>query len=882
MARLANHPLTEQIEILQTEIAALRLANEALEQRMLAEVEHTDAMLSEVEQQRNALRIANKTEQHLSSFVQRVMDSAGSLLIVLTPDGHVRMSNQRCEDALGIDASQLAGTVLDELLPADERAALDAQLPALPWPVQSSLFEWISHQGSYNAEHRLRTRDGSYRRYLLEATVLHSPQGKQEGAVISATDITELKRHESRLRRSEALLKEAQQHARMGSWELDLTHKELSWSDEAYRIFELDKKSHPHPYRDFFAAIHPEDRRRVDRAFADSLRRSRPLDVVHRLLLAGDQVKWVHQRGSHHYAESGRPLRSVGTVQDVTERHLAEQQLRIAATAFESQEGMVITDADNVILRVNRSFTEITGYGAAEAVGQTPRLLNSGRHDAAYYAAMWQSIRDRGLWQGEIWNRRKSGDIYPEWLTITAVKDDAGTVTHYVGTMTDITLRKTAEDEIRSLAFYDPLTRLPNRRLLMDRLQQALATSARSGREGALLFIDLDNFKTLNDTLGHDTGDILLQQVAKRLEASVREGDTVARLGGDEFVVMLEDLSENHKEAATQTEGVGEKILVTLNLPYRLASHEHHSTPSIGATLFSGHQNSIEELLKQADLAMYQSKTAGRNALRFFDPDMQAVVSTRAAIESDLRKALVEQQFEIYFQVQVDSSGRATGAEALVRWRHPERGLVSPAEFIPLAEETGLIVLLGHWVLESACIQLAAWAKRPETAHLSLAVNVSARQFRLPNLVEQVLALMAGTAAPPGRLKLELTESMLAVNVEDIIIKMRALRDHGVSFSLDDFGTGFSSLSYLKRLPLDQLKIDQSFVRDVFTDVDDGAIVQAIIALSQTLGLSVIAEGVETEEQRDFLERLGCRAYQGYLFGKPLPLDAFEVLLTRF
>jgi diguanylate cyclase (GGDEF)-like protein/PAS domain S-box-containing protein len=874
-------PVDQSVEILQAEITALRLANQALGKQLLAEAKHTDAMLSEGELQRNALREANNTQQHLSSFIQRVMDSAGSLLIVLAPDGRVRMSNQRCEEALGIKSQQLAGTVLDDLLPADERSALAAQLPALPWQIHSPLFEWINHQDNYSAEHHLLSGDGSYRSYLLEAAALYSPQGKPEGAVVNATDITGLKDQEARLRRSESLLKEAQRYALMGSWELDLARKKLSWSDEAYHIFEIDTTATSDPYHDFFSAIHPEDRARVDQAFATSLRRHKSLDVVHRLLITGQHLKWVHQRGIHQYAENGRPLRSVGTVQDITERYLTEQQQRIAATAFESQEGMVITAADMTILRVNRSFSEITGYSAAEVVGHTPRLLNSGRHDAHYYAAMWACINETGAWQGEIWNRRKNGEIYPERLTITAVKDDAGAVTHYVGTMTDITLRKVAEDEIRNLAFYDPLTRLPNRRLLMDRLQHAIATSARTGRDGALLFIDLDNFKSLNDTLGHDKGDLLLQQVAQRLTNCVRESDTVARLGGDEFVVMLEDLSEKHQEAAAQTEIVGEKILASLNASYLLAGHDHHSTPSIGATQFSGHQNSVEDLLKQADLAMYQAKSAGRNALRFFDPEMQSVISQRVSLEADLRQGVHNNEFVIFYQPQVNDEGALTGAEALIRWQHPERGLVPPNEFIPLAEENGLIVPLGRWVLDAACAQLAAWARQQHTDQLSLAVNVSARQFRHPDFVDQVLEILARHNTNPQRLKLELTESMLVVNVEEIITKMSALKAHGVSFSLDDFGTGFSSLSYLKRLPLDQLKIDRSFVRDMLTETDGGAIVQAIIALGQTMGLSVIAEGVETEAQRNFLDRLGCHNFQGYLFGQPLPLGDFERLASR-
>ncbi|MFZ2853455.1 MAG: EAL domain-containing protein, partial [Rhodocyclaceae bacterium] len=572
----------------------------------------------------------------------------------------------------------------------------------------------------------------------------------------------------------------------------------------------------------------------------------------------------------------GEVLNYVGVFSDITERKRIESDLRIAATAFEAQEGMFVTDAKGVILRVNLGFSEITGYTAEEAVGKTPNLLRSGRHDASFYAAMRQSVEQTGAWQGEIWNRRKNGEIFPEWLTITAVKDGEGKVTHHVSTLTDITQRKATENEIKHLAFYDPLTRLPNRRLLLDRLQHALSSSARNERAGALLFIDLDNFKTLNDTLGHDKGDLLLQGVAERLLASVRDGDTVARLGGDEFVVMLEGLSAEEEEAAAQTETIGEKILAALNQTYDLAGHEYHSSPSIGITLFSGHESSIEELLKRADLAMYQSKAAGRNTMHFFDPEMQSIVNTRAVLETDLREAVRDKQFVLYYQPQVDGSGKPTGAEALVRWQHPTRGLVLPTEFIPLAEETGLILPLGHWVLETACHQLAAWAHDPATAPLCISFNVSAAQYRQTDFVAQVLKVLADTDANPQRLKLELTESLLLDNVEDMITKMSALKAHGVSFSLDDFGTGYSSLSYLKRLPIDQLKIDQSFVHDLLSNPNDAMIARTIVALAESLGLSVIAEGVETEAQRNCLAAQGCCNYQGYFFGRPAPAETLR------
>jgi len=561
------------------------------------------------------------------------------------------------------------------------------------------------------------------------------------------------------------------------------------------------------------------------------------------------------------------------TLTDVTERSLAEVELRIAAAAFESQEGIFVADAKRVILRINGAFSAITGFTDKEAVGQTTRLLKSDRHDEAFSARMWEAVNRTGAWRGEIWNPQKNGEVSPRWLTLTAVKGSDGSITHYVGTLVDITQRKADEAQIENLAFYDPLTQLPNRRLLMDRLQQALVISARSQQLGAVFFIDLDDFKTLNDTQGHDVGDQLLLQVGRRLRAAVRASDTVARLGGDEFVVMLELLSRSSREAATRAEVVGEKILAALAPSYVLAGHEYHSTGSVGGTLFSEDPETVDDLLKRADLALYQAKAAGRNTLRFFDPGMQVVANARAVLEAELRYGLQEGQFVLHYQPQVDGEGRVTGAEALVRWQHPSRGLVSPAEFIPLAEKTGLIEALGHWVLESVCAQLLAWRARAETADLTLAMNVSAREFRHPEFVARALAVIDRTGVDPQKLMLEFTESTLPDDLEETIAKMTAMKAHGERFSLDDFGTGYSSLSYLKHLPLDQLKIDQSFVRDVLIGPNDAAFAKTIIALGQNLGLAVIAEGVETVEQRDFLAHQGCCAFQGYLFGRPGPVE---------
>jgi diguanylate cyclase (GGDEF)-like protein/PAS domain S-box-containing protein len=653
----------------------------------------------------------------------------------------------------------------------------------------------------------------------------------------------------------------------------------------------------------------------------------------------------------------------------------AEHELRIAAAAFESQEGIIVTDADNNILRVNQSFIKLTGYSADEIIGKPPSILKSGQQDSEFYAAMWASITRDKFWQGEIWNKRKNGVICPDWLCITAITNPEGEITNYVGTFTDISQRKTDEERIKNLAYYDPLTKLPNRTLLFDRLSLALNFSHRNKTYGALMFLDLDNFKTLNDTLGHDRGDQLLIEVGRRLQSCVRDVDTVARLGGDEFVIMLEFLDEQEFEAARQAHAVAEKIRSNLAKFYLLDSNadragsldnrsvrcstssvhgvvpvatlpasrdeenagdcreqsrppslavgrsdsrpdatlapslavgrsgslpdatlppslavdnkpqsyvEHYSTASIGFVLFLGHETSSEELLKRADVAMYQAKQAGRNTIRAFVPEMQEALNLRASLETDLRNALDRNELSLHYQVQVNTLGHPVGAEALIRWTQAERGVLSPADFIPLAEDTGLILPIGHWILKQGCQTLVDWAQYPETRKLKLAVNVSSRQLSQPDFVEQLCAMLAETGANPALLKLEITESVVLDNVEDTIAKMQAIRNLGITFSMDDFGTGYSSLSYLQKLPLEQLKIDQSFVKNMVFNNHDSAIIRTILALGKNLGINVIAEGVETEAQRELLASYGCPKFQGYLFGQPVPANIFkQSLLAR-
>ena len=608
---------------------------------------------------------------------------------------------------------------------------------------------------------------------------------------------------------------------------------------------------------------------------------------------------WLDKNGQRHLLEWTNTLLldaagkmefmvSVGT--DITERDRVEKKLRESEAKYRSvieatPVPLALNDAQGNITYLNKAFIETLGY----TIDDIPTLEDW--WPRAYPDAQYRQ------WVATNWARnleeakRTHEDFVPIELNISCkdsrMRTFIGSATAlteaFAGThmviLYEITSRKEAEEKIRHLAYFDPLTQLPNRRLLQDRLNHALAYSARSKRRGALLFIDLDDFKALNDTLGHGIGDLLLEQMAQRLTPCVREGDTVARFGGDEFVVMLEGLSENIQEAAAKSQEIGEKILATLNQTYQLGSYKSRSTASIGITLFNDHEQPMDELMKQADLAMYQSKKAGRNTLRFFDPQMQSAVNTRVNLEGELRQAIELRQFQLHYQIQVDNSLRPVGAEALIRWNHPERGIVAPAQFIPLAEDTGLILPIGHWVLETACAQIKAWQNNARTRGLTLAVNVSAKQFRQLDFVVQVRSAVERHRIEPMQLKLELTESLLLENIEDTITTMNALNDIGVLFSLDDFGTGYSSLQYLKKLPLDQLKIDQSFISDIATNANDETIVHTIIAMARSLKLDVIAEGVETEEQRNMLLKHDCHHYQGYLFGRPLPADQFEASL---
>jgi diguanylate cyclase (GGDEF)-like protein/PAS domain S-box-containing protein len=704
----------------------------------------------------------------------------------------------------------------------------------------------------------------------------------REGLAVYFTDISERKRLEYLERQAAERFMVVAKATTDVIWDLDLATGRLWWSESIQSVFGYSPDEFADGMQAWANRIHPDERGRVVDGLYAAMETQESWREEYRFLRKDGLYADVRDHAVFIRDSGGAIVHVIGAMVDITEHKRAEAgrlqteaRIRLQASLLDkAHDAISVTGGDARITYWNRGAERLFGWTAEEVTGKTKAELFIVGQEAVPVG--YRTVLEKGDWSGEITKQRKDGGTVTVESHLTLVRGDDGRPQSVLEIETDITQRKEAEQEIVSLAFFDPLTRLPNRRLLLDRLRHALATCRRIGRSGALLFLDLDNFKSLNDTLGHDKGDLLLQQVAQRLTARVpRASDTVARQGGDEFVIVLEDLSAHLQEAAAQAETVAEKILAAFHAPFKLDGHQHHTTPSIGVALFDQHLSNVDELLKRADLAMYQAKAAGRNTIRFFDLKMQTVINARVALEADLRAGLQLQEFLLHYQRQTDRDGHTIGAEALVRWQHPGRKVVSPALFIPLAEETGLILPLGKWVLETACKQLVAWAGKAETAHLTVAVNVSARQFRQPSFVQQVLEIIGRTGADPSMLKLELTESLLVANVEQTVGIMKALKAKGVGFALDDFGTGYSSLSYLKRLPLDQLKIDKSFVRDVLTDPNDAAIARTILGLGHTLGLDVIAEGVETRSQRDFLAEHGCRSYQGYLFGRPVPAEQF-------
>ena len=630
-----------------------------------------------------------------------------------------------------------------------------------------------------------------------------------------------------------------------------------------------------------FARIHPDDWPGFAAADLQAWQTQSDFALELRFILPSGDACWLYFSSLPFELADGS-IAYHGFIEDITQRKRdalrAQESESLQQQIFDtSSVAIFLVDRQGIITRANESMARMFQRPCAQIVGSPyVSLVHPDERDLAHQkmlALLGSDINEVDL-ERLYW--RSDASMFWGNLSGKRFHDSQGQDRGLLGVIMDITVRRQAQEEIRSLAFYDPLTNLPNRRLLLDRIEHAMAGCARNGTHGAVLFIDLDNFKTLNDTLGHDTGDALLVQVAQRLRENMRQEDTVARLGGDEFIVLLAGLHGSPAQAANEAETVGQHIIQTLSAPYQLGTHAARSTPSLGIALFHGGRTRVDELLKQADLAMYEAKAAGRNTLRFFDPRMQAAINARAAMEKALYRALDNAEFELHYQPQVNAQGRCIGVEALLRWSSPELGMVSPAVFIPVAEETGQILAIGRWVLQQACRQQVLWQQDASTCELEIAINVSARQFRAPDFAPALAQIMAATGANPARLQLELTESMLLQDADECIARMHTLGSLGVRFALDDFGTGYSSLAYLKRLPLSQLKIDQSFVRDILGDANDRAICQAVIALAHSMGLRVIAEGVETREHWQMLQAQGCDEGQGYFFARPLSVDALQ------
>jgi diguanylate cyclase (GGDEF)-like protein/PAS domain S-box-containing protein len=667
----------------------------------------------------------------------------------------------------------------------------------------------------------------------------------------------------------------AQRIARLGNWEWDIQTNHFYWSGEIYESFGIRWEASAATYQAFARSTHPEDREHIRIAFESAIAGEAPLDIEHRIIGPDGQTRFVHQRGEVSVDDSRRVVRLTGTTQDISERVQADEKLRLAANALEnSAESVMISDASGQIVSVNKAFTTMTGYSLDQVVGESPEFLRSDEHDAAFYAQLWDTVQKTGHWQGEIWGKRSNGEIYPQGISISQVKDKVGRSSHYVSVSSDISKYKQYEARLAFLAHHDALTDLPNRFAFETHLREVLSRARRDGNVVALMFIDLDQFKIINDSLGHVVGDMLLKAAAQRLTGCVRQTDLVARLGGDEFVVVLNGVKSSQEVAK-----VADKLISVLAQPFLVGGHELSISGSIGVSRYPQDGAEADVLLKNADAAMYRAKELGRNNYQFFCVDMSVDVVKQLAMTNSLRLALNQKQFVLHYQPRIDlDSRRITGVEALIRWQHPKRGLVAPAHFIPLAEEIGLIGPLGEWVLRTACKQAKVWHESG-LPQVRMAVNLSARQFRQPDFARQIASILAETGLDAGLLELEITESMVMQDLEKTKAILWELKDLRIAIAIDDFGTGHSSLAYLKRFPVDYLKIDRSFVRDLPGDLEDAAITKAIIALGKSLKLRVIAEGVETRSQQSFLELHGCDEGQGYLISRPLAASDMEVFL---
>jgi len=681
---------------------------------------------------------------------------------------------------------------------------------------------------------------------------------------------------ESKLLQSNQNLKRAQKLAKVGSWEYYPDDARIYWSAQEYDNFDVPDHV-VIDYQKYIQYIHPDDKEQVEQRNAQCLQQKKPSDLNFRLLLDDGSIRHLHSYTQVDVDADNQITRVFGITKDITDEVNAAAKLEQASTVFSStSEAIFITDENNLISSINPAYTKTTGYSEQDVLGKDPRILNSGHHDKNFFKVFWRELKATGHWQGEIWNRHKDGHVFPVWQSIASIKDSSGKIIQFVSLFSDISARKADEELIRYQANYDSLTGLPNRNLFLDRINIALKHAHRNNKQLALLLLDLDRFKWINDTLGHKAGDVILQETASRLKESVRDSDTVARLGGDEFAIILPEL--NH---VSDAESIANKIFSAFKAPLSIDGNEIHISGSIGITLFPDDADNVDSLQMNADSAMYSAKEDGRNRFHYFTPQLQAKAERHLLLINYLQQALKRDEFEVYYQPIIDLvSHQIVSAEALIRWRQPQLGFISPEEFIPLAESSGLIRAVGDWVVFRVAKNMQRW-QQLGLKPINISINKSAYQFSNDHCDDDWFHIFKRHDIDVGRITVEITESVLMEKGHDHVSKLSAMKKQGMKISLDDFGTGYSSLSYLKRFPVDILKIDRSFVRDIIEDSSDAMLVEMILSLADKMNIKVVAEGVETQEQLTFLQKHGCRYIQGYLFSKPLPLAEFESFLSK-
>ncbi len=795
----------------------------------------------------------------LNDDIQNLMQTAEVATVFIDSEERIRLASpgaRRIFDILDQDIGRPFGHLKHRLKRTD--------LASLVQEVRAD---------SRSHEREDQTTDGQI--FAIRAHPFISGDHVVAGVVLNFVDITRIRKAEYQMNRLAAVVTSSNDAIIITS--LDGTI--LGWNQGARRMYGWSEaEALNKQYRSLLCEEGCHARERAIRAMLDGI--EPPPEESRRLKRNGESIEvWVTYTA---LTNKDGDIAEIATFEhDITETQRLKKEIRLAAVAFNTIDGIMITDEQSQIVRVNKAFTEITGFSEAEVIGSKPNILHSFQQDQTFYQQMWQKLQNDGCWQGEIWNKSKSGHIFPEWLSINAVRDPHHRVTHYVGVFRDITDKKASEARIHSLAFYDPLTGLPNRRLLFDRLEQAIGHCQRENTRGALMFLDLDRFKTINDSLGHSIGDVLLTRIAERLRDTLRAEDTIARIGGDEFVVLLVNIGRREREAVNYAEQISRKILARLQLPLEVQGHALHTSASIGITLFPGHDDSVEDLLRQADNAMYLAKKTGRNRICFFDPSMQAAADAWMEMEKSLHLAVKAQQFTLFFQPLVNTSEGCIGAEAMLRWQKPDGKIIAPVDFIPISEETGIIHEMGCWALEESCLQFMRWREEalPHLRHI--AVNISPRQFMHEDFVRNVEDIVRRTGIPSGCLELEVTENLLLDDYHSVAAKMKALKPLGIRFAIDDFGTVYSSLAYIKKLPIDKIKIDRAFVTDVLTDPDDVCIIESIIALAGKMSMQLLAEGVESREQVARLIELGCHDFQGFFFGRPVNAIAFSTLCRK-